>query len=78
MHINTKQRQKQNQFIELYMPVNKNISNYCRAIANNTEDAKDLLSETLKIAYEQFDQLRDKKAFKYYLFGIASRILKEN
>lgn len=76
MHINSDQRHKQELFMELFMPVNRNISNYCRAIANNNEEAKDLLSETLLIAYKNFDKLRDRKAFKYYLFGIASRLYK--
>jgi len=77
MHINSEQRYKQKVFMELYIPVNRNISNYCRAIANNDEDAKDLLAETLLIAFEKFDHLGNKKAFKYYLFGIASRLFKK-
>jgi len=76
MHINSDQRHKQELFMELFMPVNRNISNYCRAIVNNNEDAKDLLSETLLIAYENFNKLKDRKAFKYYLFGIASWLFK--
>jgi RNA polymerase sigma-70 factor (ECF subfamily) len=40
------------------------------------EDARDIISETILIACENFEKLRNKEAFVYYLFGIASRLIK--
>lgn len=36
---------------------------------------KDLMQETLLIAYAKFETLRDKNKFLFFLFGIATRIL---
>lgn len=68
---------KQKLFMELYQPLHPRISNYCRAITGQNETAKDLLSETILNAYENFDKLKKHDAFIYYLFGIASNLFKK-
>ncbi|MCX6352147.1 MAG: RNA polymerase sigma factor [Bacteroidetes bacterium] len=53
------------------------LSRYVEAITRNREEAKDLLSETTLIAYERFEQLKNKDAFIYFLFSIASKLYKK-
>ena len=38
------------------------------------EEGRDLVSETILIAYEHFDNLRDERAFKSYLYTTATRL----
>jgi RNA polymerase sigma-70 factor (ECF subfamily) len=66
--------EKQAEFLKLYEPVNGPLSRFARTLARNTEDARDLIAETLLIAYENFEKLKDKGAFKSYNFSIAYRL----
>ncbi|MFI5202416.1 MAG: RNA polymerase sigma factor [Candidatus Kapaibacterium sp.] len=73
-HIGTKQRE----FLALLMPVLPKLSRFCRAMCRGThgidgERAKDLVSETILKAYENFERLREPTAFLSYLFTIAAR-----
>jgi RNA polymerase sigma-70 factor (ECF subfamily) len=43
------------------------------SIAHSSEEAKDIVSETVLIAYENFDSVKEEKAFLSYLFTIAYR-----
>jgi RNA polymerase sigma-70 factor (ECF subfamily) len=65
-----------NEFIALYEPVHDQFCRYCRAIAGNTEDAEDLIQDTILNALVSFDKIRDKSAFKAYLFGVAANLNK--
>lgn len=67
---------KQQAFLALYEPVHAPFARFCQARVFHSSDAKDLVSETVLQAYEHFDSLRHKEAFLHFLFGIASRILK--
>lgn len=69
--------QKQNLFLALLEPVHQSLSDYCRAMQHNQHDAEDLLSDTLLVAFENLDKLRDRSAFRSYLFGIACRLSKK-
>lgn len=64
-------------FMVLYEPVHLPFQRFCRARTNTTDDAKDLIAETVLKAYEGIHRLRDEKAFLAFLFGIASRIAKK-
>lgn len=44
------------------------------ALSKNEDDAKDLMGNTLEIAFKKFETLKDRSKFKYFIFGIASRI----
>ncbi len=68
--------QKQKAFLELFEPIRKDLSRFVMAMANSSFDAKDIINETLLIAYENFGQVREPKAFKSYLFTISSRLYK--
>ena len=65
---------KQKEFMELYEPIHERFARYCDVKTKNTEDSKDLVSETVIVAYEGFNKIRDKKAFLHFLFGTAHRI----
>lgn len=58
----------------LYHPVHLRLNRYANALTRHHEDAKDLVSETILIAYERFASLKSKDSFVYFLFGIASRV----
>lgn len=63
-------------FLVLYEPVHLSFQRFCRARTQSVDDAKDLISETVLKAYERIHRLRDEKAFLSFLFGIASRIIR--
>jgi len=61
-------------FMELYIPVSRQISNYCRALTGNKDIARDLLQDTLLSAFESMATIRNKDSFLYYLCATAKRI----
>jgi RNA polymerase sigma-70 factor (ECF subfamily) len=63
--------------MELYEPVHIRLSRFVQTLVWNTHDAKDVVSETAMIAFEQFHTVREPARFVYYLFGIASRLVKK-
>lgn len=65
---------KNTAFMKYYEPLHSQLNAYCFALCQNIDEAKDLMSHTVEIAYSKFDQLNDKSKFKFYLFGIASRL----
>lgn len=69
---------KQNQFLKLYKPVHDRFERFCRARVYGNMDYKDLINETLLIAYTKFESLRSEKAFLSFLFTIAVRFLANN
>jgi RNA polymerase sigma-70 factor (ECF subfamily) len=68
---------QQTEFMALYEPLHKRLSNYCRSMARNRADADDLLSDTVLAAYEQFEKLENRDRFAGYLFTIASNLFKK-
>lgn len=66
--------QHQEHFLQLLEPVEKSLSNFCRAMTRNPDTARDLMSETILIAFEKFDTVKDQVAFKSFLFTIARRL----
>lgn len=67
---------KQQVFLSLYEPVHTQFVRFCQARAYNSYEAKDLISETVLRAYENFGKLREHQAFLYFLFGTANNVLK--
>jgi RNA polymerase sigma-70 factor, ECF subfamily len=68
---------RKERFMILYEPVHLSFQRFCRARTRSAEDAKDLINETVLVAYQGIDRLRDDKAFLGFVFGIASRLLKK-
>jgi len=77
MQIMDKEISKQEAFMELYTPLNARLSRYAEAMTKDRETAKDLVSETILIAFERFHTLEKKESFLYFLFGIASNLFKQ-
>lgn len=68
--------QKNKHFLALYEPNHDKLLRYCESILKDPVDAKDLVSETVLVAYEQFEKLQKKDSFKYFLFGIARNLIR--
>ena len=66
---------KQNRFLKCYEPIHDRFERFCRARVYGGMDYKDLMNETLLIAYTKFDDLRSETAFLSFLFTIAVRFL---
>jgi RNA polymerase sigma-70 factor (ECF subfamily) len=68
-------KEKQDRFLAVYEPVHDRFERFCRARAYGEMDFKDLINDSLLIAYERFETLRSEQAFLSFLFGIAVRII---
>jgi len=66
---------KQEKFLELYKPIHDRFERFCRARVYGEMEFKDLINETLLVAYEKFETLKSEKAFLSFLFSISVRIL---
>lgn len=58
----------------LLTPLRHRLMHFARVMTGDYEDARDLVSDTVLAALEQFDRIRDTEAFLGYLFTIATRI----
>ena len=74
---NTQDIEKQQMFLRLYEPVKDKLWRFIRSMIWNKDDAKDLESETIMVAFANIDKLREEGAFLHFLFGIAARIMKQ-
>lgn len=65
---------KHQRFLALYEPVRTNLDRFVLAMMHDTEIARDVVAETVLIAYERLETLRNPTAFLAFLFTIASRV----
>jgi RNA polymerase sigma-70 factor (ECF subfamily) len=65
---------KRKQFMELYEPVHGSFERFCKARSYGVCDFNDLMHDTLVIAFERFEGLKNKEAFLYFLFSIANKV----
>lgn len=70
--------EKQKAFMKLYEPVHAQFERFCKARVYGQLDFKDLMHDSLIIAFNKFESLKEEKAFLHFLFGIAIRILSNN
>jgi len=68
-------KSKKAAFMELYTPVHERFERFCRARVYGDTDYKDLMHDTIVIAFEKFEKLEDPKSFLHFLFGISIRVL---
>lgn len=61
-------------FLALVAEVHQGLARYARALMRDREEARDLVSETITIAFEHFGALRDDRAFKSYVYTTATRL----
>ena len=66
---------KQERFMQLYEPVHERFERYCKTRAYGEFHFKDIMQDTLIVAFEKFDELKSEEAFLHFLFGTATRIL---
>lgn len=66
---------KQEEFLALYEPVHERFERFCRARVYGNMDYRDLINESLLVAFKRFDALRSKESFLSFLIGISVRIL---
>ena len=68
---------KREHFMVLYSPVHDRVYRFIRTTIWNEDDARDILAETAMIAFERFYKLQSDEVFIGFLFGIASRLIKQ-
>ena len=68
-------KQKQERFLAMYQPVHDRFEKFCRARAIYIMPYKDLINESLLIAYQKIDALQKETSFLSFLIGISLRIL---
>lgn len=61
--------------MSLYKPVHARFERFCKARVYGEMDFKDLMQETVVVAFEKFDELKNKDTFLHFLFGISIRVL---
>ena len=66
---------KQKKFLSLYEPVHDRFERFCRARVFGQTEYRDLMNDTLVIAFQKFSELKSEKAFLSFLFGISVRVL---
>lgn len=69
---------KQERFLKLYEPIHDRFERFCRARVYGNMDYRDLINDSLLIAFEKFETLKSEAAFLSFLFGICIRILANN
>lgn len=62
-------------FMKLYEPVHPQFERFCKARVYGHLDFKDLMHDTILIAFTKFNTLKEEKAFLHFLFGTAIRVL---
>ncbi len=66
--------EKQQRFLALFEPVQPSLERFALAVTGEREKGRDVVAETVLIAYERFDSLRSPEAFLSFLFTIATRV----
>jgi RNA polymerase sigma-70 factor (ECF subfamily) len=66
---------KQEHFMSLYQPLHARLSRFVQTLVWDNEEAKDVVSETVLVAFESFEKLENENAFLSYLFSIASNLV---
>jgi RNA polymerase sigma factor (sigma-70 family) len=69
------EQSKKERFMQLYAPVHYRFERYCKTRAYGEFHFKDIMQDTLLVAYEKCDNIKSKEAFLHFLFGTAVRIL---
>ena len=67
---------KQADFMKLYEETHARLSRFVHSMVWHREDAKDVINETVLTAYEKFETLRNREVFLYFLFGIATNLIR--
>ncbi|MGE3799732.1 MAG: RNA polymerase sigma factor [Candidatus Kapaibacterium sp.] len=71
-------QEKQQRFLALFQPVQASLERYVLALTGDRETGRDVVAETVLIAYERFETLRTPAAFLSFLFTIATRVHRQH
>ena len=66
---------KQERFMQVYEPVHERFERFCKTRVYGEFHFKDIMHDTLVVAFEKFDEIKSTDAFLHFLFGTATRIL---
>lgn len=66
---------KKEKFIEVYSQHHESFERFCRARVYGEMEHSDLMNETLLVAFEKFESIRNKQAFFSFLCRTALNIL---
>lgn len=58
-----------------YTSVHAQFERFCKARAYGEMNFKDLMQDTVVVAFEKFDELQNKASFLSFLFGTSTKIL---
>jgi RNA polymerase sigma-70 factor (ECF subfamily) len=78
MYIHQSTQHKQQVFMDLYKPAHERLYRFVQTLVWDKEEAKDIVNETALIAFEKFENIKDKDFFVAYLFSIASNLCKKH
>jgi len=70
------ENQNNKEFLKHYEPVHDQFCKFCRAISGNPVDSDDLIQESILNVILSFDKIKNKTAFKTYLYSVASNLNK--
>ena len=65
-------------FMNLYDSNHSRFERFCKARVYGEMDYKDLMHDTVVIAFQKFDPTTERASFLSFLFGIAIRVLANN
>ncbi|MDB5035335.1 MAG: hypothetical protein JWQ98_2576 [Chlorobi bacterium] len=68
------QTEKQQRFMTLFQPAQPRLQRFVSAMTRDAERAKDIIGETILIAFQRLETLRHDEAFLSFLFTIATRV----
>ncbi len=71
-------KDKQKYFLKLYEPVHDRFERFCRARVYGDMEPKDLMNESLLVAFQKIDSLQKEEQFLSFLIGISVRLLANN
>ena len=61
--------------MQVYEPLHGRFERYCKTRCNGNALFRDVMHDTLLIAFEKFESIQSREAFLHFLFGTASRVL---
>lgn len=59
----------------LYEPVHARLCRFVQTLVWDKEEAKDVVSETILLTYENLGRLKDEKALPAYMFSVAANLV---
>lgn len=63
--------------MQLYEAHHQDLSRFCSSLIWDKDKAKDVMSETILRAYQNFEKVESAEKFKSYLFAIAANVHRE-